>query len=57
MDSARDPVPFRPYQAGTQPPYDAPAYGSTHKRHPRESLVPFFAASAFFGFPIFTVKR
>ena len=24
---------------GTQPPYDAPAYGSTHKRHPQETLV------------------
>ena len=23
------------YQPGTQPPYDAPAYGSTHKRHPQ----------------------
>jgi protocatechuate 3,4-dioxygenase beta subunit len=39
MESARDPVLFRPYQPGTQPPYNAPAYGSTHKRHPRESLV------------------
>src|SRR6516164_10299160 len=39
MDSVRDPVPFRAYQAGTQPPYDAPAYGSTHKRHPQEGLV------------------
>jgi protocatechuate 3,4-dioxygenase, beta subunit len=40
MESARDPVPFRPYQPGTQPPYDVAAYGSTHKRHPREPLVP-----------------
>jgi protocatechuate 3,4-dioxygenase, beta subunit len=40
MQSARDPAAFRPYQPGTQPPYDAPAYGSTHKRHPRESLMP-----------------
>jgi protocatechuate 3,4-dioxygenase beta subunit len=40
MESARDPVPFRPYEPGTQPPYDAPAYGSPHERHPRESLVP-----------------
>src|SRR5215813_5770774 len=32
-------TPFRPYQAGTQPPYDAPDYGSTHKRHPQEGLV------------------
>ena len=33
-------TPFRAYQAGTQPPYDAPAYGSTHKRHPQQGLVP-----------------
>jgi protocatechuate 3,4-dioxygenase beta subunit len=39
MESQRGPLPFRPYKPGTQPPYDAPAYGSTHKRHPRESLV------------------
>ena len=32
-------IPFRAYQPGTQPPYDAPAYGSTHKRHPQEALV------------------
>ena len=32
-------IPFRAYQPGTQPPYDAPAYGSTHKRHPQEGLV------------------
>src|SRR3984893_17047693 len=39
VETARDLVPFRPYAPGTQPPYDAPAYGSTHKRHPQESLV------------------
>src|SRR5271169_4702878 len=38
-DTAHDPNQFRPYQAGTQPPYDAPDYGSTHKRHPQEDLV------------------
>ncbi len=32
-------APFRPYVAGTQPPYDAPAYGSTHKRHPSQPLL------------------
>src|ERR1700740_2603387 len=32
-------TPFLAYQAGSQPPYDAPAYGSTHKRHPKERLV------------------
>jgi protocatechuate 3,4-dioxygenase, beta subunit len=40
MQSTREPVPFRQYQSGTQPPYDAPDYGSTHKRHPLEKLVP-----------------
>ena len=29
--SFRQPVP------GTQPPYDAPEYGSTHKRHPKQA--------------------
>ncbi len=33
-------LPFRPYVPGTQPPLDAPAYGSTHKRHPNRALVP-----------------
>src|SRR6516165_7215168 len=32
-------TPFRDYQPGTQPPYDAPDYGSTHKRHPQDGLV------------------
>ncbi len=31
--------PFRPYQTGTQPPLDAPAYRSTDKRHPAAALV------------------
>ena len=39
VETVRDPVPFRPYAPGTQPPYDAAAYGSTHKRHPQENLV------------------
>ena len=39
MQSERETVPFRPYHPGTQPPYDASAYGSTHKRHPQEPLV------------------
>ncbi|MFC7692389.1 hypothetical protein ACFQY5_25250 [Paeniroseomonas aquatica] len=30
---------FRPPAPGTQPPYDAPAYGSTHKRHPKQALL------------------
>ena len=34
-----DVTPFRPFAAGTQPPYDAPAYGSTHKRHPTQPLL------------------
>ena len=33
-----DPIPFRPYQPGTQPEYDTPAYGSTRKRHPTQKL-------------------
>jgi Protocatechuate 3,4-dioxygenase beta subunit N terminal/Dioxygenase len=39
MQSERDPLPFRPYESGTQPPYDAPSYGSTQKRHPQERPV------------------
>lgn len=34
-----DPVPFRPYVANTQPAYDAPIYGSTALRHPKQSLL------------------
>lgn len=30
---------YRPIDAATQPPYDAPAYGSTHHRHPKQALV------------------
>jgi protocatechuate 3,4-dioxygenase beta subunit len=32
-------TPFRPYAPGSQPPLDAPAYGSTGKRHPSRPLV------------------
>jgi protocatechuate 3,4-dioxygenase beta subunit len=39
MQSERDAIPFRPYAPGTQPAYDVPTYGSTHKRHPQETLV------------------
>jgi len=39
MQGDREAIPFRPYAPGTQPAYDVPAYGSTHKRHPQESLV------------------
>jgi len=35
-----DPIPFRPYTPGTQPPYDAPAYLGTIKRHPKHKLHP-----------------
>ena len=35
-----DPVPFRPISPGTQPPYDAPAYLGTIKRHPKQKLHP-----------------
>ncbi len=34
-----DQAPFRPYAPGSQPPLDAPQYGSTHKRHPIGPLV------------------
>jgi protocatechuate 3,4-dioxygenase beta subunit len=34
-----DPIPFRPPVAGSQPPYHAPEYRSTAKRHPREAPV------------------
>ena len=30
---------FRPPAPGTQPPYDVPAYGSTHRRHPKQALL------------------
>ena len=30
---------FRQPAPGTQPPYDAPEYGSTHKRHPKQPLL------------------
>jgi protocatechuate 3,4-dioxygenase beta subunit len=30
---------FRPYAPGTQPEYDSPSYGSTHKRHPKQPLI------------------
>jgi protocatechuate 3,4-dioxygenase beta subunit len=33
-----DPTPFRPFVPGTQPPLDAPAYGSTRLRHPARGL-------------------
>ncbi len=34
-----DPVPFRRPDPATQPPLDAPAYGSTHRRHPKQPLL------------------
>ena len=33
-----DPVAFRPYTAGSQPPYNVPAYRGTTKRHPTHAL-------------------
>ena len=30
---------FRQPAPGSQPPYDAPAYGSTHRRHPQQPLL------------------
>ena len=34
-------IAFRPSAPGTQPPYNVPAYGSTHKRRPMQQLVKF----------------
>ena len=34
-----DPLPWRPIVPGTQPPLDAPGYGSTHRRHPRQAPI------------------
>lgn len=36
-----DVIPFRPAVEGSQPPADVPAYGSTHKRHPKQTPVAF----------------
>ncbi|HSU04525.1 MAG TPA: protocatechuate 3,4-dioxygenase subunit beta [Acetobacteraceae bacterium] len=35
----QDDQPFRPPAPGSQPEYDAPDYGSTHKRHPTQALL------------------
>ena len=35
-----DPVQYRPLTPGTQPPYDAPGYRGTIKRHPKQKLHP-----------------
>ena len=50
-------IPFRAYTPGTQPPYDAPAYGSTHKRHPREALVPVPHTTTEISGPRFTAAQ
>jgi len=34
-----DPAPYIRPESGTQPPYDAPAYGSTRARHPKQPLI------------------
>jgi protocatechuate 3,4-dioxygenase beta subunit len=34
--TASDQPGYRPAAAGSQPPLDAPGYGSTHKRHPKQ---------------------
>lgn len=38
-DRPSDLTPFRPYVRGSQPEYDTPSYGSTHRRHPKQKLV------------------
>ena len=35
-----DPVQYRPLAPGTQPPYDAPGYLGTIKRHPKQKPHP-----------------
>ena len=35
-----DPLTFRPFTPGTQPPLDVPAYRGTTKRHPKQKLHP-----------------
>ena len=37
----RDPLPFRPAAAGSQPDNDAPSYRNTRRRHPLAPPVPF----------------
>jgi protocatechuate 3,4-dioxygenase, beta subunit len=37
MSGHIDPAPWRPVAPGSQPPLDAPGYGSTHKRHPKQA--------------------
>jgi protocatechuate 3,4-dioxygenase, beta subunit len=39
-DPMADPTPYRPLTPDTQPPYDAPAYRGTIKRHPKQKLHP-----------------
>lgn len=34
-----DPTPYARHAPGSQPPLDSPAYGSTRKRHPSQSLI------------------
>ena len=34
-----DPVPFRPFMPGTQPPNNSPSYRSTATRHPSQKLI------------------
>jgi protocatechuate 3,4-dioxygenase beta subunit len=38
-DRSGDPIPFRPYVRGSQPDYDSPSYGSTHRRHSKQKLA------------------
>ncbi len=52
-----DPLPFRPLAPDTQPPYHAPAYGSTHKRHPKQHLVRAPHTATELGGPVFAPQH
>ena len=58
MSQAGD-APFRPYAPGSQPPLDAPDYGSSHKRHPTFAPVrlPAGHTPTELGAPCFTAER
>ena len=50
-------LPFRPPAAGTQPAYDTPSYGSTHRRHPHQPLLRMPATVTELSGPRFTPDK
>jgi protocatechuate 3,4-dioxygenase, beta subunit len=52
-----DVIPFRPAAPGSQPPADTPAYGSTHKRHPKQKPIAFAHTITEVTGPRFSPKR